>query len=60
MILMALHAPVLNRLHKGHMGINKCRDHAAKDSVWWPGLNRELKVKISTCTKCIKSHSQKP
>ena len=52
-ILMALRAPVLNRLHEGHLGINKCRDRA-RESVWWPGLNRELEVKISTCTKHIK------
>eukprot|EP00731_Ephydatia_muelleri_P013230 Em0007g540a len=58
-IPMALRAPVLNRLHEGHLGINKCRDRA-RESVWWPGLNRELEVKISMCTKCIKSHSQKP
>ena len=58
-IPMALHAPVLNRLHEGHLGINKCRDRA-RESVWWPGLNRELEVKISMCTKCIKSHYQKP
>ena len=58
-IPMALRVPVLNRLHEGHLGINKCRDRA-RESVWWPGLNRELEVKISMCTKCIKSHSQKP
>ena len=58
-IPMALRAPVLNRLHEGHLGINKCRDRA-RESVWWPGLNTELEVKISMCTKCIKSHSQKP
>lgn len=52
-IQMALRAPVLNRLHEGHLGINKCRDRA-RESVWWPGLNRELEVKISTCTKHIK------
>ena len=59
MIPMALRAPVLNRLHEGHLGINKCRDRA-RESAWWPGLNREFEVKISMCTKCIKSHSQKP
>ena len=47
-IPMALRAPVLNRLHEGHLGIYKCRDRA-RESVWWPGLNRELEVKISMC-----------
>ena len=58
-IPMALCAPVMNRLHGEHLGINKCRD-CARESVWWPGLKRELEVKISMCTKCTKSHSQKP
>ena len=58
-IPMALRAQVLNRLHEEHLGINKCRDRA-RESVWWHSLNRELEAKISMCTKCIRSHFQKP
>ena len=53
-IQMALRAPVLNRLHQGHLGINKCRDRA-RESVWWPGLNREWKKRL-VCVPSVSNH----
>ena len=45
---------VLNLIHEGHLGLNKCKMHA-KETVYWPGLNCELCSKYSQ-SKC----KQKP
>ena len=36
-----LHKELLDKIHEGHQGITKCRERA-RQSVWWPGLSREL------------------
>ena len=32
---------ILNIIHEGHLGLNKCKLRA-KDTVYWPGLNDQL------------------
>ena len=49
---------ILDKLHKGHLGITKCRERA-KRSVWWPGLSRQLEDMIQNCSVCIKERSNK-
>ena len=39
-----MRADIIEKLHTGHQGINKCRS-LAQQSVWWPGLGNELKEK---------------
>ncbi|XP_026825696.1 uncharacterized protein K02A2.6-like [Ooceraea biroi] len=39
-------------VHEGHLGINKCRDRA-RQSIWWLGLNTQLKHLIESCPQCI-------
>lgn len=43
---------MLSKIHQGHFGINKCRERA-KQSVWWLGLNTQLKNLVENCPKCI-------
>jgi len=47
----SLRADILKKLHEGHLGITKCRERA-KQSVWWPGLNKELTKMIEKCDTC--------
>ncbi|KAE8281698.1 Retrovirus-related Pol polyprotein from transposon 17.6 Protease [Larimichthys crocea] len=47
----SLRADILQKLHEGHLGITKCRERA-KQSVWWPSLNKELTQLIESCDTC--------
>ena len=52
------HEAVLKLIHEGHLGFNKCKLHA-KDTVFWPGLNDQLKKLVLNCELCLKySHSK--
>ena len=44
---------VLDCIHHGHLGINKCRARA-RISVWWPGLSVAIKDMIKACFTCAK------
>ena len=45
---------ILHKLHESHQGLNKCRQNA-QSSVWWPGLNKQLKDLVDTCITCRQS-----
>ena len=45
-------------MHEGHLGLGKCKLRA-KDTVYWWGLNDQLKKLILNCELCLKySHSK--
>ena len=54
---------ILNLIHEGHLGLNKCKLRA-KDTVYWPGLNKQLEKLVLNCELCLKysfsKHKQKP
>ena len=54
---------MLSLTHEGHLGLNKCKLRA-KDTVYWPGLNDQLKKLVLNCELCLKysssKHNQKP
>ncbi|KAI2646083.1 Retrovirus-related Pol polyprotein from transposon opus [Labeo rohita] len=52
----SMRAEVKRKIHEGHMGITKCRERA-KQSVWWPGISKEIQVFTENCTYC---QTQKP
>ncbi len=54
----ALRLEMLDKLHTGHLGITKCRDRA-RQSVWWPGLSRQLEELVKGCTPCCKVQNQR-
>ena len=54
-----LHPQMIQLLHNGHLGLEKCLTRA-KQSMFWSGLYEELKELVSNCTTCLKFSSQKP
>ena len=47
------HKTILELIHKGHLGLNKCK-HIAKETVYWPGLNMQLEDLVLNCELCLK------
>ena len=54
-----LRLEVLDKIHQGHKGIVKCRARA-KESVWWPGLSREIQDMIQGCRVCLQHKVNTP
>ena len=55
----SLQIEMLDKLHSAHQGIQKCRERA-QQSIWWPGLSRQLADLVNNCTKCCKERHQPP
>ena len=53
----ALRPDLLNRIHEGHLGIEKCK-RRARESVYWPGLNKNIETFVSKCETCQKHQSK--
>ena len=51
MIPQSLRLPILELLHLGHFGIEKMRQ-LARTSVYWPGLDNDIKERCQACTTC--------
>ncbi|CAC5394818.1 unnamed protein product [Mytilus coruscus] len=45
---------MLNKLHEGHLGIEKTRK-LARDSIFWPGINAKITDFIAKCSVCLES-----
>ena len=49
---------MLDKLHQGHQGIEKCRQRA-RVSVWWPGLSKQMEELVRSCPECCKLQKQR-
>ena len=47
----ALRAEIKKELHTSHAGVEGCL-RRARENVYWPGMNCELRQWISTCEPC--------
>ena len=53
---------ILQQIHEGHFGIEKCKLRA-KSCVYWPNIYGEIETLISSCNVCQKyqnSHQKEP
>lgn len=39
---------ILEKIHQGHQGINKCLARAC-ESFWWPGIAGQIKQLVQRC-----------
>ena len=48
---------MLQRIHSGHQGITKCFERA-KQSIWWPGISKQIEEMIHKCLICCQQLTQ--
>jgi hypothetical protein len=54
-----LRSEMLTILHEGHLGIEKCKA-AARQSLFWPGISRDIERTVAACLICNKYHNEQP
>nr|XP_037275468.1 uncharacterized protein LOC119168167 [Rhipicephalus microplus] len=54
----ALHRDIVNLLHDGPQGVNRCLA-VARGSVWWPGFNSQVKAAVENCPACASIRVQR-
>ena len=55
----SLRQEILETLHTGHMGIEKCLKRA-RAAIFWPKLATDVSKYISNCSVCLKYHYSNP
>lgn len=44
-IPLTLRSEMLERIHHGHLGLNKCQERY-RDAIWWPKISQAVKDKV--------------
>lgn len=50
---------ILERIHEGHLGMNKCKARARR-LVFWPGMSSDIEQRARTCSVCRKYAYSQP
>ena len=50
---------VLEQIHQGHLGVSKCQ-YRARQCVYWPGINQDIKRFVEACPTCQRHRPQEP
>ena len=50
---------MLDRIHEGHLGMEKCK-RRARQCLYWPNMNNQIEQKIQRCGECAKLLPSKP
>ncbi|KAG1940203.1 protein NYNRIN-like [Pimephales promelas] len=54
-IPQTMHKYMLQRLHEGHLGVEKCK-RRAREAIYWPGINKDIEETIAKCDICLRHH----
>lgn len=49
-----LREEMIDRIHRGHQGVERCIRRAA-GSMWWPGMRGDIERFVQGCNECIKN-----
>lgn len=55
----ALRAEILNRLHTGHQGRERCK-RLARGAVFWPRINADIDSMVDKCAECLQQRNSPP
>jgi len=55
----ALRAEVLERIHTGHQGRERCK-RLARSAVFWPRINQDIDMIVDKCLECLKQRNNPP
>ena len=53
-----LRQEMLERIHRGHQGIEKCI-RRARNSMRWPDMGKDIEGYVNECEECIKARHTK-
>ena len=56
MIPTALRAEILERIHTGHQGRERCK-RLARNAVFWSRINQDINMIVDKCLKCLKQRN---
>ena len=48
----SMRTEILTCIHKGHMGIEKCKSRA-RTCIYWPSMYAAIKQEVQSCPVCI-------
>ena len=48
----ALRADLLNKVHVGHQGRERCK-RLARTAIFWPSMNKEIDLMVDRCEPCL-------
>ena len=58
-IPQSLRPEILEKIHEGHQGMNKCKERA-RQSVWWPGIGKQISEFVMSCKICCQNSINHP
>ncbi|CAK1597865.1 unnamed protein product [Parnassius mnemosyne] len=50
----SLRTDMLNIVHEGHLGIDRCK-RRARQVIFWPGMSRDIEMYVKRCAVCRES-----
>ncbi|XP_037828511.1 uncharacterized protein K02A2.6-like [Lucilia sericata] len=59
LIPKCLRKSILNKIHEGHLGIQRCKN-LARQSVYWPGIYNDIENIVTNCESCMRYQNSNP